>query len=233
MEILKGGGNNPTKRAWRFAKKRLGTHIRAKRKVGEMDRVIAEVKKQESQAKAAAGTDRRTRTDRWSGSRNRRMRRHGEWRRRACAIRNPPMPSRTAPLAALAARIGRRALHFPLLIRSRLFVLLCLLFSCCQGQVNVLRLLRPLPPPFCASPCTARPLCTAATGEQRPPTETTHTEKRQPCISHMAIETMITVLCELLFSAVRRPFDFRCASRPCSLAKSIGRPDRVCVRRGY
>jgi len=54
MEILKGGGNNPTKRAWRFAKKRLGTHIRAKRKVAEMDRVIAEVKKQESQAKAAA-----------------------------------------------------------------------------------------------------------------------------------------------------------------------------------
>src|SRR4051812_29533170 len=59
MEILKGGGNNPTKRAWRFAKKRLGTHIRAKRKVAEMDRVIGEVKKQESQAKAAAGTDRR------------------------------------------------------------------------------------------------------------------------------------------------------------------------------
>jgi large subunit ribosomal protein L36e len=55
MEILKGGGNNPTKRAWRFAKKRLGTHIRAKRKVAEMDRVIAEVKKQESQAKATAG----------------------------------------------------------------------------------------------------------------------------------------------------------------------------------
>lgn len=62
MEILKGGGNNPTKRAWRFAKKRLGTHIRAKRKVSEMDRVIAEVKKQESQAKAAAGTTKRTHT---------------------------------------------------------------------------------------------------------------------------------------------------------------------------
>jgi large subunit ribosomal protein L36e len=54
MEILKGGGNNPTKRAWRFAKRRLGTHIRAKRKVAEMDRVIGEVKKQEAQAKSAA-----------------------------------------------------------------------------------------------------------------------------------------------------------------------------------
>jgi hypothetical protein len=60
MEILKGGGNNPTKRAWRFAKKRLGTHIRAKRKVAEMDRVIAEVKKQEAQAKQAAGKKQRT-----------------------------------------------------------------------------------------------------------------------------------------------------------------------------
>jgi len=36
MEILKGGGNNPNKRAWRFAKKRLGTHVRAKKKVEEM-----------------------------------------------------------------------------------------------------------------------------------------------------------------------------------------------------
>src|SRR4029079_1422735 len=62
MEILKGGGNNPTKRAWRFAKKRLGTHIRAKRKVAEMDRVIAEVKKQESQAKSAAGQTDNTHT---------------------------------------------------------------------------------------------------------------------------------------------------------------------------
>lgn len=64
MEILKGGGNNPTKRAWRFAKKRLGTHIRAKRKVAEMDRVIAEVKKQESQAKAQAGKNERNQTRR-------------------------------------------------------------------------------------------------------------------------------------------------------------------------
>jgi len=54
MEILKGGGNNPTKRAWRFAKRRLGTHVRAKRKVAEMGVVIENVKKVEAQAKAAA-----------------------------------------------------------------------------------------------------------------------------------------------------------------------------------
>lgn len=67
MEILKGGGNNPTKRAWRFAKKRLGTHIRAKRKVSEMDRVIGEVKKQEAQAKAAGELNR---TERRAVNRN-------------------------------------------------------------------------------------------------------------------------------------------------------------------
>jgi len=39
MEILKGGGN-PQKRAWRFAKRRLGTHRRAKRKVAEMTEQI-------------------------------------------------------------------------------------------------------------------------------------------------------------------------------------------------
>jgi large subunit ribosomal protein L36e len=54
MEILKGGGSNPTKRAWRFAKKRLGSHIRAKRKVVEMGDVIANAKKAEAAAKAAA-----------------------------------------------------------------------------------------------------------------------------------------------------------------------------------
>jgi len=41
MEILKGGGNNPQKRAWRFAKNRLGTHGRAKRKVAEIADVVA------------------------------------------------------------------------------------------------------------------------------------------------------------------------------------------------
>lgn len=55
MEILRGGGNNPTKRAWKFAKRRLGTHIRAKRKVVEMGDVIASAKRAEAQAKAAAG----------------------------------------------------------------------------------------------------------------------------------------------------------------------------------
>jgi large subunit ribosomal protein L36e len=54
MEILKGGGNNPTKRAWKYAKNRLGTHIRAKRKVKDMEAVIQEIKRQEAQAKAAA-----------------------------------------------------------------------------------------------------------------------------------------------------------------------------------
>jgi len=54
MEILKGGGNNPSKRAWRLAKKRLGTHVRAKRKVVEMGDVIASTKKAEAAVKAAA-----------------------------------------------------------------------------------------------------------------------------------------------------------------------------------
>jgi len=54
MEILRGGGNNPGKRAWRFAKKRLGTHVRAKRKVAEMNAVIENLKKIEAQQKAAA-----------------------------------------------------------------------------------------------------------------------------------------------------------------------------------
>jgi len=53
MEILKGGGNNPSKRAWKFAKRRLGTHIRAKRKVVEMGNVIESSKKAEAAAKAA------------------------------------------------------------------------------------------------------------------------------------------------------------------------------------
>mmetsp|Transcript_25306 Transcript_25306/g.44981 ORF Transcript_25306/g.44981 Transcript_25306/m.44981 type:complete len:115 (+) Transcript_25306:27-371(+) len=41
MEILKGGGTNPQKRAWRFAKQRLGTHTRAKKKVIEMEKVVS------------------------------------------------------------------------------------------------------------------------------------------------------------------------------------------------
>merc|ERR1719162_1616502 len=58
QEILKGGGNNPTKRAVRFARNRLGSHIRAKKKIGAMNLVIeaaamAEVKRN-AEAKAAA-----------------------------------------------------------------------------------------------------------------------------------------------------------------------------------
>merc|ERR1712000_141150 len=45
MDILRGGGNNPTKRAWRYAKKRLGSHKRAKAKVAEMTAAIASAKK--------------------------------------------------------------------------------------------------------------------------------------------------------------------------------------------
>merc|ERR1712021_133478 len=52
MEILKGGGNNPQKRAWKFAKNRLGAHTRAKRKVAEMTDAIAAVAKATAAAKA-------------------------------------------------------------------------------------------------------------------------------------------------------------------------------------
>merc|ERR1711998_169376 len=41
IEILKGGGSNPQKRAWRFAKNRLGTHIRAQKKVVEMEQIVS------------------------------------------------------------------------------------------------------------------------------------------------------------------------------------------------
>jgi len=51
MEILKGGGNNPTKRAYKFAKNRIGTHRRAKRKVSEMASVIENIKRAEAAAK--------------------------------------------------------------------------------------------------------------------------------------------------------------------------------------
>lgn len=40
MEILKGGGSNPQKKAWRFARNRLGTMIRAKKKLAEIERVV-------------------------------------------------------------------------------------------------------------------------------------------------------------------------------------------------
>ncbi len=49
MEVLKGGGNNPQKRAYKYAKNRLGAHSRAKRKVKEMEDQIAKL----AQAKKA------------------------------------------------------------------------------------------------------------------------------------------------------------------------------------
>ena len=54
IEILRGGGNNPGKRAHRFAKNRLGTHTRAKRKVENIAVVIAEMKRREAAEKAKA-----------------------------------------------------------------------------------------------------------------------------------------------------------------------------------
>merc|ERR1712137_826766 len=54
MEILKGGGNNPQKRAWKFAKNRLGAHTRAKRKVAEMSDAVAVAAKAAATEKAAA-----------------------------------------------------------------------------------------------------------------------------------------------------------------------------------
>jgi large subunit ribosomal protein L36e len=54
MEIIKGGGNNPQKRCWKFAKNRLGTHVRAKRKVAEIVDVVALLAKQSAAEKAAA-----------------------------------------------------------------------------------------------------------------------------------------------------------------------------------
>ena len=41
MEILKGGGNNPQKRAYKYSKMKLGAHVRAKRKVKEMEDALA------------------------------------------------------------------------------------------------------------------------------------------------------------------------------------------------
>jgi len=63
MELLKGGGNNPQKRAAKFAKKRLGTHIRAKRKVSEMAGAISkqqQAAKKPAVKKADKGTGKKT-----------------------------------------------------------------------------------------------------------------------------------------------------------------------------
>merc|ERR1719498_1442421 len=54
QEILKGGGNNPTKRAMRFARGRLGSHQRAKKKVTAMQEVLQEIAKAEMKKAAEA-----------------------------------------------------------------------------------------------------------------------------------------------------------------------------------
>lgn len=45
MELLKSGGSNPQKRAYKYAKNRLGAHTRAKRKVREMEDILSSGKK--------------------------------------------------------------------------------------------------------------------------------------------------------------------------------------------
>mgnify|MGYP001108455643 FL=1 len=45
QEILKGGGNNPQKRAYKYAKMKLGAHVRARAKVKEMEEALSKVKR--------------------------------------------------------------------------------------------------------------------------------------------------------------------------------------------
>lgn len=52
MEVLKGGGNNPQKRAYKYAKNRLGAHKRAKRKVKDMEDQIAKLAQAKKSQKA-------------------------------------------------------------------------------------------------------------------------------------------------------------------------------------
>lgn len=54
IEILRGGGGNPTKRAARFAKNRLGSGQRAKKKCAELSAVIADATRIAAQKQAAA-----------------------------------------------------------------------------------------------------------------------------------------------------------------------------------
>eukprot|EP00461_Guttulinopsis_vulgaris_P001399 UN01399 len=43
MEILKGGGNNPQKRAYKYAKMKLGAHVRAKRCVNNLTVALSKI----------------------------------------------------------------------------------------------------------------------------------------------------------------------------------------------
>lgn len=63
IEILRGGGSNPGKRAHRFAKNRLGTHTRAKRKVDLIAKVIAEMKRREQAEKAKTVAEAKARAE--------------------------------------------------------------------------------------------------------------------------------------------------------------------------
>jgi large subunit ribosomal protein L36e len=54
LEVLKGGGNNAQKRAHRFSKKRLGTHVRARRKVAEIQDFIGKAAAAAKKEAAAA-----------------------------------------------------------------------------------------------------------------------------------------------------------------------------------
>jgi len=50
MEILKGGGNNPQKRAYKYAKMKLGAHVRARSKVKEMEEALAKASLKKTKA---------------------------------------------------------------------------------------------------------------------------------------------------------------------------------------
>lgn len=50
MEILKGGGNNPQKRAYKYAKMKLGAHVRARGKVKEMEEALSKASAKKTKA---------------------------------------------------------------------------------------------------------------------------------------------------------------------------------------
>lgn len=134
-----------------------------------------------------------------------------EWTRRAYRISPPATRRRSHSLPrpaccrfASAPPISSLR-HVLTPVFSVVVVFAC---SCCQGQVNVLRLpLAAAPLPFAhLHGRRAHSAQRTATGDERFRDETTHAEKELLFISHMAIETMITVLCEPA-ACVDRPFD--------------------------